>query len=305
MKHLIVAAAAALIFYGCSGNKNEKQPEEEPALPEVSTHVSIATNLMDIVMQDTLLSGLNHLTYENRSGMTHFLMFNKVPQNIGVREYTQELTIPFQEVMNAIAEGTEPPDNFPEWLGEMVNMGGVGLISGGQTAESYVDLEPGNYIVECYIKTNGIFHSTSGMVRQITVLDQRSDLEPPPATLKLQVDSNGISINGEMPLHAGQVTFSVNFGAPKLFPNFTGPDVHLARITGETDLTSLEDYMDWTKPNGMIQESPATFLGGSQDAPDGKTSFFTQQLSAGKYVLIGEVPGPSELNFYQEFEVIE
>ena len=98
----------------------------------------------------------------------------------------------------------------------------------------------------------------------------------------------------------------MGFGGPtKLFANFTRPDVHLVKITEGANIEALEEYMDWTLPNGMVQNAPVVFLGGVQEMPEGNSAFFTQYLSAGKYILIGEVPGPSASNFYHEFEITD
>ena len=219
------------------------------------------------------------------------------------KQYLAELTTPFQELMDAITEQREPNAKFPEWLGEMINMGGVGLTSAGQTSESYVNFTPGNYIVECYIKSNGIFHSTSGMLKQITVIENDQEQASPVAPITINVDSLGLSTDGSIPQHGGNVNFKVVYGETKLFANFTRPDVHLVKITEGANLEALEDYMDWTTPKGMDALAPVVFLGGAQEMPKGSVAYFRQYLSAGKYILIGEVPDPKENGFYYSFDI--
>lgn len=293
-----------LIVAGCTTTtESEKQIENDPRPPIVNIH----SNIMDIVMQDTLTSGLNHIIYENRSDMTHFLLFNKVPKDVDLSKYHEELTMPFQELMASITESRESNAVFPEWLPQMVNMGGVGLLSPGQKAESYVDFEPGNYIVECYVKTNGIFHSTTGMLKQVTIISNQEIVNTPnlDPVATVNVDSLGLTTIGDLPNKPGDFTFKVNYENTRLFPNFTRPDVHLVRITEDAGLDKLEDYMDWTTPNGMDANAPVMFLGGTQEMPKGSIAYFKQNLEAGKYILIGEVPNPKENNFYVEFEILE
>jgi hypothetical protein len=237
--------------------------------------------------------------------MTHFLLFNKVPDEVDMGRYHKELTMPFQEIMDAINQEREPNAVFPEWLGEMVNMGGIGLLSAGQTAESIVNFPPGNYMVECYIKTNGVFHSTTGMLKHVTIIPNEKKQASPGESVTIRVDSTGLSLEGEMPQYGGNVVFKVEYGNTKLFPNFTRPDVHLVKVTEEARLDELESYMDWTNQNGMIESAPVVFLGGAQEMPKGSEAYFKQYLSGGKYILIGEVPNPKATGFYIEFEITE
>jgi hypothetical protein len=70
-------------------------------------------------------------------------------------------------------------------------------------------------------------------------------------------------------------------------------------------LDALGGYMDWTTPKGMDAMAPVMFLGGAQEMPEGSVAYFSQDLSTGKYILIGEVPNPKEKGFYIEFEISE
>lgn len=300
MKNVLLFVISVFII-GCSGSNKSDQETEKNKQP---TMVKIYSNAMDIVMADTLLAGWNHLLYENKSSMTHFLLFNKVPDHIGVKVYADELTKPFQEVMDAIAANQEPPNNFPAWLGDMVNMGGVGLTSAGQTSESYINLIPGNYIVECYIKSNGIFHSSVGMLKQIKVLGNSKQSEPS-SQVTINIGADGLSIEGKLPQQGGTINFKVSYGESKLYENFTRPDVHLVKVTEGANLNALESYMDWTTEKGMDATSPVVFIGGVQEMPEGSIAYFSQHLSSGKYILIGEVPDPKGNGFYIEFEITD
>lgn len=298
----VVVFIASVILFGCSQAKKSDQEVEKN---ESSSVIEIYSKSMDIVMTDTLMEGWNHLIYENNSHMTHFLLFNKVPEGVDAEQYMTELTTPFQELMDAITEQREPNAKFPEWLAEMVNMGGVGLTSPGQSSENYINLPTGNYIVECYIKSNGIFHSTSGMTKQITVIESDQEQATPEATITINVDSLGLSTNGELPQKGGNVNFKVVYGATKLYSNFTRPDVHLVKITEDAQLDALGSYMDWTALKGMDATSPVVFIGGAQEMPEGNIAYFSQNLSSGKYILIGEVPDPIGNGFYIEFEITD
>jgi hypothetical protein len=60
-------------------------------------------------------------------------------------------------------------------------------------------MEPGNYVFECYVKSNGFFHTTSpgegqlGMMLEFTVTDEKLDApEPAPnVTVALKIVKSG------------------------------------------------------------------------------------------------------------------
>ena len=71
MRSFVLFALAATFLFSCSANKQEKEeiPESE-SVDQKPPIVNISSNFMDIIMEDTLKAGMNHLIYENNSSMT-------------------------------------------------------------------------------------------------------------------------------------------------------------------------------------------------------------------------------------------
>jgi hypothetical protein len=191
---------------------------------------------------------------------------------------------------------------------EVVMKGGPGLTSPGRTSQSSVYLTPGTYLLECYVKTEGIFHSFNpfadslGMVWQFTVTDEDSAAPEPDAAFRITISSEaGIELQGEPA--RGLQTFSVHFQDQTVHENFVGHDLHIARLTENTDLEALGSWMDWSRAGGLETPEPVEFVGGINELPAGETGYFTVPLEPGRYALISEVTSPQSKGMLRTFDV--
>ncbi|PHN99516.1 hypothetical protein CSC82_33595, partial [Rhodobacteraceae bacterium 4F10] len=202
-------------------------------------------------------------------------------------------------------EGFAEFANLPEWFSEVVFLGGSGLLSPENTGETTLYLNPGNYMLECYIKmSNGVFHTSMGMVKDVVVSDKDSGNSEPKADANITISStDGIVLKDSV--YAGKRTFSVYFKDQITYESFVGHDINLVKLQSKTDLKNLENWMNWADPKGLIEPAPSdvTFLGGVNDMPTGNKAYFTAIVYKGIYGLISEVPNPSEKNLFITFEV--
>ena len=208
--------------------------------------------------------------------------------------------------MYLIMEGKDPNKAYarlPAWSADIVYRGGPGFLSGGNTIETTVFLPSGNYVMECYVKSDdGTYHYTDGMVKGLTVTEETSEAEEPTgADITMNLTGQGFGLQGEAT--PGQHTVAVSFdeAAPGLF----GHDVHLARLDENTDIKAVAAWMDGLLPAGQVSTldspAPAYFLGGAHDMPPGNTAYFTVNLEPGRYVWIMEQPANASV--YEEFTV--
>ena len=173
-------------------------------------------------------------------------------------------------------------------------MGGTGLVMPGHETTTTTYLTPGNYTLECYIKTpEGQFHSSLGMFRDLYVTPAKNNSqEPSTADIDIYPAANGYKINGN--LTPGEHLVAVHFTEP--IKNMSGNDVHIIKVTDTTNMDKITKWMDWTEPQGFISDmkgkhpAPAEFLGGSQEAPMGSTTYFSITLEPGKYAVVSEQP---------------
>jgi hypothetical protein len=258
-------------------------------------------------------SGWTTFRFRNESDVTHFMLVERMPEGQGVESQQQQVAPVFQQGLDLLTRGETDAamqafGSLPPWFGQIVFTGGAGLTAPGHTSEATVYLEPGTYMLECYVKTGGTFHSynpdpdTYGMVHEITVTDEPSGAAEPRASVDIDISStSGIQMQGEPA--AGEQTIAVHFADQTAYANFVGHDVHLVRLGDGVDLRAVEKWMDWTQPGGLQVPAPAQFLGGLNEMPAGSTGYFTVTLEPGDYALISEVPGPSEKGLLKRFSV--
>ncbi|MCC8360208.1 hypothetical protein [Salinimicrobium sediminilitoris] len=281
--------------------------------------VKITSTGMNFIAPDEIPSGWNTFEYTNNSAAPHFFLLVKVPENITLERYSTELTIPFNEWLWELTNNPEAIPDFPDWFSQTLNYGGSGIIDPGQTAVTSINLPPGNYIMECYIKMpgggfekpGGVFHSfpvneTTGMVKQLTVTTEKAKEKEPKPDITIDITiNNGYVIDNEIN-RPGLHTFAVN--------NEGGltADVHLVRFDEGTEenLAQLNSWMFWMNNlgalnEGMMTPAPAgfTFLGGAQELSAGGTTYFQALLKPGNYAFIAEWPDSMASGYYHEFEV--
>ncbi len=304
----ICVVAVALIFaQACNSDKNQESESSEAPLPE--NGIEIVTEAMDFQMPDTITSGWNTWHYSNQSTQTHFILIDDYPDGITIDSVKQKVLPVFGDAIKLINEG-QTEEGFaefaklPQW--DTKWPGGVGLISPGLEAQTTLYLDPGYYLVECYLKMNtGMWHTNMGMIKELVVVEEKSEMEEPEADVAITISSES-GLVFEPPVDAGLYTFSVHFLDQITHENFVGHDVNLVKFYTDANEEVLEAWMDWRDPEGLIEPSPEgfIFLGGVNDMPAGGTGYFTADLEPGKYALISEVPDASVKNLLKTFEVL-
>jgi hypothetical protein len=307
---LFLISFSFIAFQSCKSDKKEVVEEqiEEP----VDNSIEIVTEVMDFQMVDTITSGWNTFRYFNKSKETHFFLLDKYPEGKFIKDAEEEVGPIFQNGMDLINEGKAEEGfkefgKLPEWFSKIVFVGGSGLVSSGQMSETTVKLEPGYYIVECYVKmANGVFHTTMGMAKELIVIEESSNNSPPNPTVNVSISSENGIMNKEV-LSKGEQVFSVKFEDQIVHENFVGHDVNLVKLNENADIDALEKWMNWADPKGLITPSPegVIFLGGVNDMPAGSMGYFKVNLEPGNYALISEVPNSSEKNMLKLFEVLD
>ncbi len=275
--------------------------------------VDVTARGLQFEAPDSVAAGWVTFRFHNASAMTHFVMVERLPEGKDIAAQQREVAPTFQRGADLLFAGQVDSamhvfGSLPAWFGKVVVLGGPGLTGPGQLSSATVKLEPGTYLLECYVKTDGIFHSYNpdttayGMVHQFTVTDSVSDAAPPESALTITLSStDGLNLFG-VP-QAGDQTFAVRFDDQKVYGNFVGHDVHLLRVADTADMNRVASWMDWTQPGGLQTPAPVVFLGGLNEMPTGSTGYFSATLTPGRYALIAEVPDPAGKGLVREFTV--
>lgn len=306
---LIAMISSLVVFVGCGKKAGDEKADTSTAPPNVMEVKAVG---LQFEAPKTVPGGWITFRLNNESEMTHFALVEQLPLGKGIKDQQTEVAPIFQAGMDLINEG-KPHDamnkfrEIPEWFSETKYLGGTGLTGPGKTAETTVYLEPGTYLLECYVKTVGIFHSYNpdpdqyGMVHEF-VVGEPSPAPEPEADVNLTISTEG-GIEGAGDLAPGTHTVAVHYKDQKAYANFIGHDVHLARLTPDTDLEELGTWMNWSDPAGLEVPAPVEFLGGVDEMPAGKTGYMTVTLEPGEYAWISEVPQPAEKGMLRRFSV--
>ncbi len=305
---VLILLALFYVLFGC--NSEKKEVDKQIIEKRVDQVVEIVTNHMDFQLADSISSGWHTFKYDNKSSETHFFLLDKYPEGKNIENTEREIGPVFQMGMDLInegkvKEGLEAFNKLPEWFFKIVFVGGSGLVSPKTISLTTLKLEPGYYIVECYVKmANGKFHSTMGMTKALIVTNEISKVEPPKPNLEVMISSKK-GIRFKDTISSGKQVFSVLFNDQITHENFVGHDINLVKMDENADIASLEAWMNWADPKGLITPAPEgfTFLGGVNDMPAGSIGYFEVNLSSGHYVLISEVPRARSKNLFKSFIV--
>jgi hypothetical protein len=318
------ALAATLILLQSCGEAPEPPEQaaapEQPAAAEPAPPPAPEPHVVEIRAVGKTFQGpaeipSGWITFRlvNASSMIHFGIIDVPPEGVTIQMLSDEVMTPFQEAMDAMNAGDEEAVNaafgrFPEWIGELGRNGGPGMLSPGRIGEATVWMEPGHYIMECYVKSDGVFHTTSpgsgeiGMMLDLTVTGETSGAPEPEANATLAVRNTGFELT-EGALKVGTNTIRVDFVEQQALPSFVGNDVHLMRVDDDQSIALADAWMDWRTRDGFEDPSPVAFLGGINDLPAGSHGYFTVNLEPGDYAFIAEMPGPQAAGFVLPFTV--
>lgn len=266
-----------------------------------ATQAPGAASVIDVVVSDFTIeapaevpAGWTTVRLANKGQQTHFVVFYRIVDGKTIEDQQREVVPHFDAAMIALQSGEvdkagagEMLGAIPAWAFAAKYRGGPGLLAPGRTATTTINLdEPGTYLMECYVKsTDGTFHTSMGMLREIKVTAPASAAVEPDADIELTLTNAGIAMSEEPA--AGRHVVRVNFAEdPKGFLPY---DVHLVRLTDDTDMEQIVEWMDWMNVGGLRAPAPAEFLGGAENTPAGHHAYITVDLEPGRYAWISEI----------------
>ena len=148
--------AVCLLSFGCQRQLVQK---EVPPFRIVATDAGFEA-------PDRLAAGLRHIVFENRGSEIHEGMLVKLPKGMSADDYVA-----------AVKKGSL----FPEGA---LDYSGLGLTSPGVTAEMWLRVDPGQYIIICWNKG----HDKTTPVHRFTVEETgAADNRPPKEDVVLKL----------------------------------------------------------------------------------------------------------------------
>jgi len=319
MKTIILRLIAAFFAISISGCGEKPAPHaEQQGAPQTEPSAENILQLDVVGMRfegpHEIASGWTTIRLNNMSGMTHFALLYRLPDGVTAEQVRDEVARPFQELLTAQLAGDDEKAaaigaSFPAWIVDFVYFGGPGFLAGGDSSQATMYLQPGNYLVECYVKTNGYLHNNNpnpgefGMMHPLTVTEEAGGASPPDANVTIAVSIAGYETT-DGAFRAGANTVRVNFIDQKAY-GLVGHDAHIFRIEDDTDTDAVAAWMDFVPPHGQETPAPAAFVGGIHDMPAGSVGYFTTDLAPGTYGIVAEIPDPKGEGLYTTFTVSE
>ncbi len=312
----LIAALFAVALAGCG----EKTATETDALASDQSETS-RQNLLELDVAGMLFegpheiaSGWTTIRLNNMSGMAHFALVYRLPDGVTAEQIRDGAANLFQAVLTAQLEGDDEKvaallQQFPAWTADIVYLGGPGFAAGRTATEATMYLEPGDYMVECYMKTNGFLHNYNptpgefGMMHPLTVTEADGGAVEPDANVTIAVSSNGYETTAGA-FRTGPNTVRVEFADQKAY-GLVGHDAHMFRLEDGTDTDAVATWMDFMLPHGQETPAPAKFVGGIHDMPAGSVGYFTVDLAPGEYGVIAEIPDPKSKGLFTTIMVSE
>jgi hypothetical protein len=309
-----VAIALAVSLSACAPTEPDSVPEaaSEPT-PEIAAAGSGVSSLIEVKATDyaftappTFPSGWVTLQFDNQGSETHFLILWRLPEGKNFDQYASEIAQPFNTLYKEYRAGTLDQAEFfeqlgaalPEWFPTAQRMGGPGFTAPGRTSQTTVYLEPGDYVMECYVRKKDegdTFHGKHGMLRPLIVTDALAGETPPEADIEITLSNYEISIEGEPSAGDHTVRVRVEEDPEGLILH----NVHLARLDDGTAAEEVAQWLDWV--DHMLPPAPAEFLGGAGQLLAGNESYFNVSLEPGRYAWVSETWGAQGM--VQEFVV--
>ncbi len=288
---------------------------------------------------DVLPSGWTTFRFNNPTEYVHFFMIYKAPEGAiqaankagqsVLQHWYENITAPFQVEWNLYVTNESDYAGFSDWAFNhlfpavldgapwFVNatvMGGPGFTSGGQTSQTTVHLEPGTYVVECYVKDDEqVFHSANGMLESFEVTGQSSGAPEPKPTVEIDLYNGEYTHGGDgmvIPekIRPGKHIIAINYEQQDSYGHLLGHNAQLVRFDHGYDPALLDDlgyWINWANIDGLVDTSPmgTTFLGGAMEMTEGSTAYISVVLKPGEYAWIAEVPNPDEEGMLKTFSV--
>lgn len=234
--------------------------------PEPNTVTVIASDF-GYQAPDQIPSGVTTLRMVNAGAEPHHTVIARIDAGRTVDELLDEYR-------------TE--NYWPEYV---TYVGGPGEAMPGDTSSVTLQLEPGHYVLLCFIfSPDGAPHLMKGMTRMLEVVEsgQQLAVEPTP-DVTVHMADYAFGFSGPVP--SGDVTFRVENA---------GPQVHDMVIIQTEPGKSVEEFLEWLE-SADEGPPPGRIVGSITGMNVGHHVSFSTHLEPGEYTVLCWVPDIKDL----------
>jgi hypothetical protein len=156
-----------------------------------------------------------------------------------------------------------------------------GAIMPNDTSNATTTLEPGQYVLVCFISSaDGVPHIAKGMVRPFVVAGAAPVAAAAEPQADITVTMSDYAFAFSTPLTGGPHTIRVENA---------GPQLHEITFERLNDGKTMQDYVAWGTA-GMKGPPPVTSAGGLIGPSKGQHAFLSVNLKPGNYLIVCYVP---------------
>jgi uncharacterized cupredoxin-like copper-binding protein len=181
----------------------------------------------------------------------------------------------YSDFLRAMDASTGP--RMPKWA---VDVGGPNDVSAGLSATAWLTLEPGKYVLVCYVPApDGRPHVMHGMVKELTVArENATDPNEPAADVELKLADYGFDLS--KPISAGTRIIRIENVATQ------SHEVVIGRLRpGKT----MRQALDWLN-GGQHGAGPVIAVGGASGLATGRHQTIKLSFEPGRYVFLCFIP---------------
>lgn len=234
---------------------------EEAALPEITIDAADYS----YTAPETVTSGWVRVKLTNSGAEPHHVQFLRLNDGVTVKQFEEALSQ---------AEGPA--------LAMTKQVGGVGAIHPGGSAQAVINLPAGDYVILCLIPSpsDQTAHHVKGMIKTLTVSDGSNQAGEPTASLTVNLKDFMFTMPESLPV--GKTIIKVTN---------EGPEPHEFNILRLEDGKTVEDVMKFL--NGEAGGPPPFApVGGMNGLDVGLSGYAELDLAPGNYVAICNIPSP-------------
>lgn len=271
----LIVALMSLVLSACSSQAPAATPEDVAAPVEAAAPAPVIKQIPEIKIDaadfsytsfDTIGAGWVRVTLKNSGIEPHHVQFLRL--NDGVT---------YEQFLEAVQQGEGPA------LALTAQVGGVGAVAPGGSADAILDLPAGEYVILCFIPSpsDHVPHLAKGMISQIRVVPaSETASEEPEATLVVRMKDFMFDLPDTLP--AGRTTIQVVND---------GPEPHELNFLRLADGKTVQDVVQYLNaPDGP---PPFTPVGGMNGLDVGKKGYLEFNFQPGNYVAICNIPSPA------------
>jgi hypothetical protein len=274
-KFLFAAVAVAALGLAACGN-NETPTVQRPAANKLGVDLSE----YKFLLSGSAKSGVASLNFRNSGKQLHFASVSRLDAGKTQADVAKVFTDP-----KALQSG-----KTPSWIHDL--NGGLSILSPGQSYDLAFDFDqPGTYLFACFLPApNGTPHAALGMFQTFDVTGTTTAAAPRPQ-VTATIAPNRVQIPD---VSQGTTTFGVKNN---------GTAAGAFDVIRVEEGKTFKDVEDWFQK--FEGPPPATFLGGRDGIPPGKSVVMAYHLEPGTYTAVASFGEDQENapNFTDTFTV--